>query len=569
MTRRQLPAIGRVAGCVLPSAIVIAFVWLSFGPDWNPRVPIVAGGDGLFYLAQSKSTVDHGWWWHDPSLGLPGEYPPLIFGQTTNVDQALVWVAARFTHDVGLAVNLTWIGMLGLSALTATWGLRRLGASPLSAGAAAILFALSPFALSRNIGHFSLVTYLVPFPATAALLLASASPDAGWRRKDVAVLAGGCVLTGFNYIYNAFFGAAIVAAGLVAGFARTRRAALLKVGGACFGALVVATLLNLIPTQLAWREYGQPSGTQHLPMESEVFGLKIRYMVSPVLGHWFPPFRAWLDRDARAEFPDESEVRISRLGTVATAGWLALMASLVLARRRTDPSGDVVPAAGGLAVVAILIATIGGFGSLFSLISTDIRAYNRILPFIAFFALTGLALWIDRLVRSPRVRILLWMVIVLFGVADQRLPLARLAAGAPGVAADWQRVRDFVAELEARLPDRAMVYQLPIRPYPSDSGVERMGVYAHFRPYLVSHQLRWSYPALSPGQQEFERNLQQRPEREWAAVLAQAGFAAVLIDRAGYADRGGKMAAELRAAGPHVTTLAENASYLALSIRPQ
>jgi hypothetical protein len=53
--------------------------------------------------------------------------------------------------------------MLALSALSATWGFRLLGVSRAAAGIAAVLFALTPFAVYRNTGHFNLVIYLLPF----------------------------------------------------------------------------------------------------------------------------------------------------------------------------------------------------------------------------------------------------------------------------------------------------------------------------------------------------------------------------------------------------------------------
>ena len=563
------PAAGRLAAWGVPPALVILVVWLTFGgPAWDARVPIAAGGDATFYLSQSKTTLDHGWWWWNPSLGLPLEYPPLIFGQTTNVDQALVWIVGRFTSDVGLAVNVTWILMLALSALTASWGLRRLGVSAVGAGAAAVLFALSPLALYRHIGHMSLVMYLVPLPATAAMLFASADRNAVWRRTDLGILIAGCVLVGFNYIYNAFFGAALVSAGIAIGFARTRSRPLLKSGAVCLGAIVLATALNLLPTQLAWRQHGTPLGVEHLTTESEYYGLKIRHLITPVYNHWFPPFKAWVDADTAAGF-SETENRVSRLGTVAAIGWLALMATLVVGTRRVEEqAGDLVPAAARLAVVALLLATIGGFGSLWSLISPEIRGYNRIAPFIAFFALAAVAVWIDRRTRTRwRLQAAVWAVLVVLGISDQLTPLRSLAAGAPRMAREWHDLEAFVGDLEARLPAGAAIMQLPLRPYPGDPGLEKMGVYDHFLPYLVSHHLRWSYPALTARQRVWQEVVERLPVRELPAFMTRAGFRAILIDRAAYADRGQSLADQLRAAPGAPVTFAETDRYIVLDLR--
>jgi hypothetical protein len=552
----------------VPPALVVLLVWLAFGGTRRDlRVPVGEAGDALFFLAQAKSTLDHGWWWVNPSLGVPEPYPPLVFGQTTNVDQAIVWLVGRVLHDVGPAINVTWAIMLALGAVTTAWGARRLGASALSAGSAGILFAMSPFAMARHLGHFNLVTYLVPMAATVAVLFATAGRDTVWRGRDLAVLAGGCALVGFNYIYNAFFGALLIAAGLVIGFGRTRSVPLLKAGAWCVGALVLATSLNLVPTALASRQHGSATGTEHLTMESEYYALKVRHLISPVFNHWFPPFRAWLDAEAAADFPNESENRTARLGLVAAVGWLALMVTLIVPARESDRDHDPVPAAARLSVAAILLATLGGLGSVFSLISPAIRGYNRIAPFMAFFALAAVAIWIDRLTAArPRAwRVVVCAAVLVVGLSDQWSITRGFASGGAQVSENWHRTSAFVADLEARLPDAAMVFQLPTRPYPRDPGVEKMGVYDHFRPYLVSRRLRWSYPALTSRQQRWEQSVIERPPLEWPAALAQHGFSAILVDRAGYADRGESLIALLRAGG--AAPLAEDERYIALELR--
>jgi phosphoglycerol transferase len=461
--------------------------------------------------------------------------------------------------------------MLGLSALTATWGLRRLGVSRVGAGVAGVLFALCPFALYRNIGHFNLVTYLIPFPATAAVLLASSHRDRPWRLREMAVPAAGCVLVGFNYIYYAFFGACIVAIGALVGAARIRSVRPLAIGALPFAALVLATTLNLVPNLIVWREHGQAGGVKHLPVESEIYGLKIRHLVSPSYGHWFPPFRAWLDREQKASFPLESENALARLGAVATAGFLGLIAALVLSIGNGRAEGSHhVPALAALTVAFVLLATIGGFGALFSLlVSPAIRAYNRVAPFIAFFSLAAIAIWIDRLTRTrpEKLRAALWVVILVVGMADQLPAVRDKAPDVPGIAQEVREIAAFVGRLETELPDRAMVFQLPIRPYPADSGVHRLGAYDQFKPYLTSRRLRWSYPSMTRDQLVWERALQAVAEADLPRYLAREGFSAILISRAGYPDEGREIEGLLRSGPDGATGIAADDRYIALDLR--
>jgi len=183
---------GVILGWALPPLVVAAAAWLALGGiRWDVRVPLAYSGDALFYLVQSKSTVVHGWWWNNPSIGAPVGYHALVFAQNANVDQAIVRIVSMFLRDPIAVVNIAWLAMLSLSAVTAAWGARRLGASRSGAAAAGVLFGLTPFALYRSVEHFALVTYLVPVPASVAVFLAAGSADRLGRIRELAVpLAG-------------------------------------------------------------------------------------------------------------------------------------------------------------------------------------------------------------------------------------------------------------------------------------------------------------------------------------------------------------------------------------------
>ena len=542
------------------------------GPQWNIREPFIFIGDALFYLVQTKSTIDHGWWWWNPSIGAPVGLHAVAFAQNTNVDQAIVRIIGVFTHDAMLAMNLAWLSTLGLSAVTASWGLRRMGASAVSAGAAGVLFALTPFAFYRNIEHFNLVTYLLPFPATAAMLLASSDRDRPWRTRDFAVPLAGCALTGFNYIYFAFFGAFMIAVGALIGAARTRWIAPLKWGAIFLGVVVLTTAINLIPNQLVWRTEGKPSGVQHSANESERYGLKIRHLVGPTDGHWFPPFQAWLDRERAAGFPYETENYPGRLGLVATAGFFGLMAALIMPLARPpNLERHRVNAAAALTLAALLLGTVGGFGALFSLlVSSEIRAYNRVEPFIAYFALFGVGLWIDWLTRNRAgwARAVAWIVLLAIGMADQGSGLAKLALGRPAAGQEFREVASFMRDVQAKLPDNAMVYQLPFRPYPADNGQERMGGYAHLKSYLTTDRLRWSYPIMNRAQFIWQRSVEGVAEVDLPRFLAREGFSAIQINRDGYADHGQQLEQSLTSPSAGATVLATNDRYVVLDLRP-
>jgi hypothetical protein len=204
-----------------------------------------------------------------------------------------------------------------------------------------------------------------------------------------------------------------------------------------------------------------------------------------------------------------------------------------------------------LTLAALLLATVGGFGTLFNLsVSPDIRAYNRISPFIAFFSLFAVVVTIDRLLTSQRARITAAAAILVIGISDQGQATRIINQRYADIAAELARLEAAVEALERALPAGAMVLQLPFRPYMNESDFGRMKQYEHFKPYLVSRHLRFSYPALSNEQVRWQEAAARLNVQTLVSRLSAQGFSAVLIDRYGYEDQGnGVTTALLRLVG--------------------
>jgi phosphoglycerol transferase len=494
----------------------------------------------------------------------------LAFPANSNVDQAIVWAVSRLVRNAAAAVTLAWSIMVVLSGISAAWCMRRLGISGISSVVAGTLFAVSPYALYRNIDHIWMVIYLVPFPCTAALLLASARPPERGYWKGYGGLLFGCALLGFNYVYYPFFACFLIGVASIVGVVADRRGRILRAGSVCIVLIAGCTLLNLAPSLDSWSRHGAPLILRDkAPAESELYGLKIRQLVSPIFEHAFPPFQWWTGKEAAAKFPLENENMISRLGLVGTVGFLAVL-SLLFVPRRANPwnVGELAFGASQLTLAAILLGTIGGFGSLFSLlISPQIRAYNRITPFIAFFSLTAVALAMDAVFRTRRRRIVAAVVVLAIGLADQRMATRSLNRDYAGIAAELPPIEAFVQQLERRLPDRAMVLQLPFRTYLNDAGIARMKPYDHLKLYLVSRRIHWSYPALSNDQVRWQQAAARLDPRQLSYQIAKEGFAAVVIDRYGYEDNGAEVTAGIRAGLGANGVIAETDRYVALDLR--
>lgn len=526
------------------------FVYFG-GSSRNFRIPLSYSGDALTFLAQNKATIEHGWWWHDPSLGAPSYFNALLFPLNNNVDQAIVWIVSRFTSDLGLASNLAWFVMIIVSGITCSYVFRVLGATIPAALTGGLIFALSPYALYRNLSHQNLVTFLVPWPCGLALLLASWKRDQPPPKGIVSLLVGTTIL-GFNYIYYAFFGCFFVLIGGISGWLGHRQRKAFVVALLAVGLICTATVINLAPSLVAWHEQGRPLVIRDkIPAESEVYGLKIRHLVSPIFQHGFKPFRTWTELESASRFPLETENMISRLGLVATMGFLVVCGAALLGSPEQSFGREALgmARAGRIAISGVLLATVGGFGSLFSLLlSPQIRAWNRVTPFIAVMSLVPVVAILDQ--RSNRWRgFLLIAAVLAVGVIDQSYATKDLNGEHAGISAEYRSVQEFVSGMEERLPAGAMVLQLPFTFYLNDEGRHGMRPYEHFKPYLASHRLHWSYPAMSNEQFSWQQKAARQPISQLVVTARAEGFSAILVDKRGYGDSGVETEAGIIRAG--------------------
>jgi phosphoglycerol transferase len=202
-----------------------------------------------------------------------------------------------------------------------------------------------------------------------------------------------------------------------------------------------------------------------------------------------------------------------------------------------------------LTVVSVLIATTGGFSTFLAVVWPQIRSWNRLSVFIAFFSLAAVALLLgqlERRVRTPVFAALLAGVLAL-GVYDQTTKAYVPAYDA--VEAAWEEDDAFFSRLDDRLPDEAMVVQVPYEPFPEPPQPTFMGGYEPAKAYLHSDDdLKWSWGAMKGRPEDWAETIQGKPAAEVVSAARREGFAAILLDRAALGGAAAATEAEFRAA---------------------
>src|SRR5262249_53758985 len=361
------------------------------------------------------------------------------------------------------------------------------------------------------------------------------------------------VLVAVTSPYYAFFGCFFLA---VAGLYRAlNEGSWRPLWSAVLTAAVVsaAGFVCSLPFVLAQREHGpNPAVAHRNANEAEVYCLKVTQLALPTGDHRVGPL-GHVTRTYNAEAPNSNENRDSVLGIVGVTGFLILLGRLLLFRNGpTLMSGLSI-----LNVSAVLLGASGGFGGLFNfLVFPQIRCYNRVCVFIAFWSLLAVGLLVDRwAARGWRGREMLVAAgLLLFGLWDTTS--VHQAPRHSELRAQHAAWADFVYRMEEAMPPGAMVFQLPAASYPEVGVTHRMPDYAHLACHSFSRTLRWSYgTARNRRWDEWHRSIAAEPPEAMVSDLCLAGFSGVYVDRRGYADGGLAIIADLRRLlGPEVVS---------------
>jgi phosphoglycerol transferase len=535
--------------CFLQLAITAIALLAIFRPwlkDWT--VPFNYQGDTIFQLVLIKSIANNGWTWLLPELSAPmSGFHAIAFPQNISFSWALMKIISIFTSEPGLILNLYWFISIGLTSVTCHIALRILKIPPVVTLLTSTLYALLPYALMRNTTHISLTYIFTPIIAAYSIVIINNCSHQKFDPNNsiafsVPLLWVSCIAIGLDYIYTAYFSCCfLLIAGILGSLANKNYKSIKMV---VIPVLLIAcfTLLNLAPTIWAWYYDGKPPNMGYKSYaDVEVYGLKIRHLLSsPALMELFPKL-------GNIQYPLENENRTAMLGLVGGVGFIAAILYGLLAHKKQMA---LLWGAGTLTIAGTLFGTIGGFGAILSLvIGPDIRAYNRVSPFIAFFSFFILSYLLSRAIeiikdslarrgvsRLAANSIAAFGLIAIFIVAliDQSYAVRPLLNRYTNDFSQTSEERHFVEDIETNHPGLTHFYQLPETVFPVDAGTHKMGPYDHGRPYIWSKHLNWSWPNFSIQAQGWLEKLGEPTTPQFLKNLAYSGFNAIWLDRNGY-----------------------------------
>jgi phosphoglycerol transferase len=546
-----------LAGAVTAAAVALVAACVVLRVDRaDLGVPFDYAGDALLQAAWAKTLLEQRWIHQNPALAAPfGQaYYDFALFEASNflVQKALGWLGGGWAF----AVNGYYLLTYPAAAACAYVALAALGVSALPAGIASVAYALLPYHFYRGEMHLFLAGYhFVPLAALVALWIARGDLPARGRPRRVAIAVVVMLLTAGAGIYYAFFTAwFLVVAALYAGI-RERTWRPVRAAGPLLAILVLAGGVNVLPDVAYWRANGTVPVVARSPAESVYYGFRLASALLPIPDHRIATLAELRSRHSRAIQPVLThDDAASSLGVVGSLGLLGLLALPFVGSGCGGPR-DTLRALAGLAWAGLLLATTGGLGQVFAVFVTpSIRCWERIVPFLGFFALATVAIALDvagRRLASPPARVAFRAGLGALGVVavlDQTSPMFEPDYETAAAAAGSDRA--FFGEVERALPAGAMVFQLPYVPFPEGGRRTEVREYDSFRPYLGTTALRWSYGAIRMRFADaWIRSVAARPVPALADALVLAGFRGIVVDTHGYADDGAALDAALRPIG--------------------
>ena len=507
------------------------------------RVPIAYDRDGLFFTVLVRAIKEDGLL-HATRIGAPFGSDIVDWPIGMWLPWAIMAALMAVFDEPGTAINLYWLATVVTSGLGATYALRRLRVAPTLAFVLGILYACQPYTFYRNVGHINLAFPLVPLLALLCLRVAGTRPSDETSGERALTLAA-CAAQGFCYVYYSFFACILLVAAAPIGWLRTGSGRLARRAAAAVLLLALGTAITILPSVLYWQSNGTNRDLAYkAPQETDLFGLKLRHLLVPLSDHVFPPFQALALKMERAGFPGENENVYSKLASVGSLGFLALLLFTIgRAAGLLPPRDEELDGAAALTLATLFVSLVGGLASFFSVfVSPEIRAYNRIVVFLSFFSLLAVGTLLSRAATrwprlaslEPRSRMLLAAGLLGAGLLDE-IPAAHLEFLRAGSDAAFAEDRAFTREIEARLTPGSMVFQLPAMTIPIDRTTRPpMVYYDPGRAYVHSRTLRWSWGAIIGRTHDWQTGVASFPPAELVRTLAVAGFSGVWLDRYGY-----------------------------------
>jgi hypothetical protein len=483
---------------------------------------LYGGGDGILIPWFIKNIIKFDTIYKSPLSSAPSDFSmyqwPML-GE--NIHFFFFKVISIFTNDIYQIYSVYYLIKFYITGLLTFYSLKKAHISNTTNIVFSILFAFSPIAFQRYLGHYFLGIYYT-VPAFFVLIIYSINifyKNLTLKHSDIFLLFFLIIfisLSGFYYLYFSLIFLFI----LFLTFLFHKNLILKK--RKIFELFLPLIFIFLIIFSLS---LGSIDIIKHLliyensvrdnpSITSDIYGLKIVSLFLPISNHLLSDFSEL--KNLWSNFPLTNENLLNSIGIISSLGLIFLflwpifilqsfkknntfIINIINSKKITDTNYHLLNAIYIFVIYGFLIASIGGF-SLFIIeyIFPGVRAYSRISIFFNFFGIFVAALFVDHIKKTLFKKkkffsgYTVLFVVIFLGLSDQigkKGPLQILGN-------HFESDKKFFNDLEISLEKNSKVFLLPVVPFPEHSSIFKMIDYDHIRSHIHTNDLHFSYPAM-------------------------------------------------------------------------
>lgn len=532
-------------------ALVTALIWCWAEHRWTAsqwQLPVEymkeqGSMDTMSVFAAIKTTAD-GYCFpfaskENPWLGAPfvanwNDYP--------NNEQVQYFLAGVLADSVGLfaAANAWMMIQFVPSSVAFYFVCRRFRVTWPWAFAGGLVFAFAPFSFAHGMHHLTVAAY---WHLPLCLLICRYAARGGgvqWGGRRFWFAAGVAVLTGMQNIYFAVMFVQLLGLCCLLQAFRKRWGAV--IGAVILGTITTGTYILMCSSTFLYHfQHGPNAGVvSRKYFELETTALKFVDFFMP-WQHRLPGYADWTKEYLTGAWLKGENPPACYFGIVGLVG-LAWFAARVIRRVFLAKPAKPISMEAIFFAWVFLYATVGGINGLlgstgFILLRSTTRYSIVLLCIVLLFLMRRLSSLASRKSALPVMAIAAVMAVL--ALWDQ-LPAFKTDADLRETAMLVNSDRSFTETIEARLPEKAMIFEVPIMDFPEHP--HSIPSYEHFRPYIYSTKLRFSFGSdKGRPEADWQHQIESLSLDQAVARLEQLGFSAILVNRKGVANSGHDM----------------------------
>lgn len=539
-----------VAGLV-PTFFIMYILRVS---EIDLSIPATLGGDEYLIAVLLKSIKENGIMglWFNDRIGAPG-ISSLI--DTPFMDYPLAflsWVIVNIFSNINEAIYICYFLTYFLAGATGYVMFAKVSRNRLLSIVFAVIFSLLPYHFLRGTSHITLSNYYnLALGMCVIYDVYNESFERGFPCRCSNNILGKIgfvvqmLLAALGNIYYSFFIMFSVLVAIITKAIKNKQWKTFINEGRVLGTMVIMFLAGILPKVL----YGIVNGNNSMaairqPLEAELYSLKIIQMLLPP-SYSKVPWLAAINRTYSANAININENSAACLGFAGIIGFsiacVVVFLSLFRHKKIEKEISDYILYMSMMILILVLFGSAGGFGTIFSyFVTAQLRCYNRASIVIDAFCLQILLLLLCKVCEYGHQKVASVCTLVILGIVMIcDVPARNVNAYQETIKVKDAQYKTFFGNVEREVKEQGMIYQLPVMEFPESPMVVNLTDYAHFRGYLYTDKLRWSYGSVK-GRDDANAKLyvDEGMSYEFISNIIDAGFSGIYIDTDGYEDAG-------------------------------